>query len=281
MIKIGKKTTVSENFTKLAAQYEDFQKKINELYTRLNGEEDGLICQDIRTAQDDLRKQQRALEPDIFKEFYRMFDMKCVKISESNGREPKWLYIDNVTIKKCAENEKIDWADIKLGDDYYTVTADRCKCIKQNKDLGTYIRENKISFSSFMILGKSYRVTAIPYTEFDKIYTAAITEEEENKIHDAAGYELYGYMPSEKLKATKEYKELLNFVKTAKLRENLALLKIDSLALKDNKKIKMKAAKDKKTKAMVKKAFDLMIEKIDKKIEAKENEIAKRCGKTK
>ena len=44
MIKVGKKTTVSENFTKLAAQYEEFQKKINELYTKLHTEEDGLIC---------------------------------------------------------------------------------------------------------------------------------------------------------------------------------------------------------------------------------------------
>lgn len=280
MIKIGKKTTVSENFTKLAAQYEDFRKKINELYTRLNGEEDGLICQDIRTAQDDLRKQQRALEPDIFKEFYRMFDKKCVKISESNGKNPTWYYIDNVVIEKCTGKEKIDWADIKLGDDYYTVKADCCKCVRQNKDLGIDIRI-KISFSSYMILSHSYRVTEIPNAEFDKMYAAAMTEEDETNIHKAAGYELYGYMPSEKLKATKEYKELSNFVKTAKLRENLALLKIDSLALKDNKKIKMKAAKDKKTKTMVKKAFDLMIEKVDKKIEAKENEIAKRCGKTK
>lgn len=280
MFKVGKKTTVSENFTKLAAQYEEFQKKINELYTRLNKEEDGLICQDIRTAQDDLRKQQRALEPDIFMEFYRMFDKKCIKISESNGRDPKWYYIDNVALKKCPEKEKIDWADIKLGDNYYSVSADSCKCVRQNKDLGIDIRI-KISFSSYMILGHSYRVTEIPNDEFDKIYAAAMTEEEETNIHNAAGYELYGYMPSEKLKASKEFKELSNFVKTAKLRENLALLKINSLALKDNKKTKMKAAKDKKTKAMVAKAFDQMIEKVDKKIEAKEKEIAKLCGETK
>lgn len=280
MIKINKKTTVSEKFTKLTAQYEEFQKKINELYIRLGKEEDGLICQDIRTAQDDLRKQQRALEPDIFTEFYRMFDKKCIKISESNGRDPKWYYIDNVVIEKCTGKEKINVADVKLGDDYYSVTADSCKCVRQNKDLGIDIR-NRISFSSYMILSHSYRVTEIPNAEFDKIYAAAMTEEEETNIHKAAGYELYGYMPSEKLKATKEYKELSSFVKTVKLRESLALLKIDSLALKDNKKIKMKAAKDKKTKAMVAKAFDMMIEKVEKKIEAKENEIAKRCGETK
>ena len=281
MIKVGKKTTVSENFTKLAAQYEEFQKKINELYVKLHTEEDGLICQDIRRAQDDLRKQQSALEPDIFMEFYRMFDKKCIKISENNGREPKWLYIDNVAISKCAENKKIDWSDLKLGDSYYSVTADSCKCVRQNQGLGTYIRENKMSFSSYMILSNSYRVAEITKDEFDKMYTSAMSEEEESNIHKTIGYELYGYMPSEKLRASKEYKELSIFVKTAKLRENLALLKIDRLALNDNKKNKLKTIKDNKMKAMVAKAFDLMIEKVDKKIETKEKEIAKRSGVTK
>lgn len=281
MIKIGKKITVSENFTKLATQYEEFQKKINELYVKLRNEEDGLICQDIRRAQDDLRKQQSALEPDIFMEFYRMFDKKCIKISENNGREPKWLYIDNVTFKKRAEKEKIDWADIKLGDSYYSVMTDSCKYVRQNQGLGTYIRENKISISLYMILSNSYRVAEITKDEFDKMYTTAMSEEEESNIHKTIGYELYGYMPSEKLRASKEYKELSLFVKTAKLRENLALLKINRLALKDNKEIKLKTIKDKNMKAMVAKAFDLMIEKVEKKIEAKENEIAKRCSETK
>lgn len=280
MIKVGKKITVSENFTKLATQYEEFQKKINELYVKLRNEEDGLICQDIRRAQDDLRKQQSALEPDIFMEFYRMFDKKCIKISENNGREPKWLYIDNVTFKKRAEKEKIDWADIKLGDSYYSVMTDSCKYVRQNQGLGTYIRENKISISSYMILSNSYRVAEITKDEFDKMYTTAMSEEEESNIHKTIGYELYGYMPSEKLRASKEYKELSLFVKTAKLRENLALLKIDRLALNDNKKNKLKTIKDKKMKAMVAKAFDLMIEKVDKKIETKEKEIAKRSGVT-
>lgn len=281
MIKVGKNTTVSEKFTKLTAQYEEFQKQINELYVKLHNEEDGLICQDIRGVQDNIRKQQVALELDIFKEFYRMFDKKCIKICEKNGREPKWFYIDNVVTRKCTKKEKIKWADIKLSDNYYSVTGDCCKGIRQNPALGTYIRENKMSFSSYMILGSSYRVAEIPKNEFDKMYTATMSEEDESNIREAAGYELYGFMPSEKLKATKEYKELSNFVKTAKLRENLALLKIDSLALKDNKKIKMKATKDKKTKAMVAKAFDLMIEKVEKKIEAKEKEITKRCSETK
>lgn len=281
MIKIGKKITVSENFTKLATQYEEFQKKINELYVKLRNEEDELICQDIRRAKDDLRKQQSALEPDIFMEFYRMFDKKCIKICEKNGREPKWLYIDNVVIKKRDKNEKIGCADIKLGDNFYSVTADCCKYVRQNQGLGTYIQENKISFSSYMILSNSYRVAEITKDEFDKMYMVAMSEEEESNIHKTIGYELYGYMPSEKLRASKEYKELSIFVKTAKLRENLALLKIDRLALKDNKKNKLKTIKDNKMKAMVMKAFDRMIEKVDKKIEAKEKEIAKRSGVTK
>lgn len=281
MIKVGKKTTVSENYTKLTAQYEEFQKKIDELYIKLHNEEDGLIRQDIRTTKDNLRKQQSALEPDIFMEFYRMFDKKCIKICEKNGREPKWLYIDNVVIKKRDKNEKIGCADIKLGDNFYSVTADSCKYVRQNQGLGTYIRENKISFSSYMILSNSYRVAEITKDEFDKMYMVAMSEEEESNIHKTIGYELYGYMPSEKLRASKEYKELSIFVKTAKLRENLALLKIDRLALKDNKKNKLKTIKDNKMKAMVMKAFDRMIEKVDKKIEAKEKEIAKRSGVTK
>lgn len=281
MIKVGKKTTVSENYTKLTAQYEEFQKKIDELYIKLHNEEDGLIRQDIRTTKDNLRKQQSALEPDIFMEFYRMFDKKCIKICEKNGREPKWLYIDNVVIKKRDKNEKIGCADIKLGDNFYSVTADCCKYVRQNQGLGTYIQENKISFSSYMILSNSYRVAEITKDEFDKMYMVAMSEEEESNIHKTIGYELYGYMPSEKLRASKEYKELSIFVKTAKLRENLALLKIDRLALKDNKKNKLKTIKDNKMKAMVMKAFDRMIEKVDKKIEAKEKEIAKRSGVTK
>ena len=281
MIKVGKNTTVSEKFAKLAAQYNEFRKKIDELYVKLHTEEDGLICQNIRRIQDNLRKQQEALTPDIYKEFFRMFDKKCIKTCENNGREPKWYYIDTVAFRKHTKTEKPKWADVSLGDSYYSVTTDACKCIRQNPTLGTDIRENTIPFSPYMVLSDSYRVTEIPKAEFDKMYKAAITKEEELNIHKAAGYEWQYFTASETLKASKEYKELANFVKTAKLRENLAMLKIERLALKDNKKTKVEAAKGKKTKEMVAKAFDLMIEKADKKIEAKEKEIAKRCGETK
>lgn len=281
MIKVGKNTTVSEKFTKLTAQYNELQKKIADLYVKLHTEEDGLICQNIRRIQDNLRKQQGALAPDIYREFYRMFDKKSIKICENNGREPKWFYIDNVAIKKRSKKEKPKLTDVCLGDNGYSVTVDACKCIRQNPSLGTDIRENAFPFSPYLVLGDSFRVTEIPKAEFDKMYKAAMTKEEELNIHKAAGYELYGFMPSEKLKASKEYKELANFVKTVKLRENLALLKIERLALKDNKKTKVEAAKGKKTKEMVAKAFDLMIEKVDKKIETKEKEIVKRCGEAK
>lgn len=281
MIKIGKNTTVSEKFTKLTAQYKELQKKIDELYVKLHTEEDGLICQDIRRVQKNLRNQQNALAPDIYREFYRMFDKKCIKTCENNGKEPKWFYIDNVTIRKRTKKERRKLTDVILGDNYYTVSVDGCKCVRQNPTLGTDIRETMFPFGSYMILSDSFRVTEIPNAEFDKMYKAAITKEEESNINKAAGYGLYGFIRSEALMASKEYKELANFVKTAKLRENLAVLKIDRLALNDNKKTKVEAAKGKKTKAMVAKAFDLMIEKVNKKIEAKEKEIAKRCSETK
>lgn len=281
MIKIGKNTTVSEKFTKLTAQYKELQKKNDELYVKLHTEEDELICQDIRRVQKNLRNQQEALAPDIYREFYRMFDKKCIKTCENNGKEPKWFYIDNVTIRKRTKKERRKWADVCMGDNYYTVSVGDCKFVRQNPTLGTDIRETMFPFSPYMILDNSYRVTEIPNAEFDKMYKAAITKEEESNINKAAGYEWHYFMPSETLKTTKEYKELANFVKTAKLRENLAVLKIDRLALNDNKKTKVEAVKDKKTKAMVAKAFDLMIEKVNKKIEAKEKEIAKRCGETK
>lgn len=281
MIKVGKNTTVSEKYSKLAAQYKELQKKIDELYVKLHAEEDGLICQDIRRVQKNLRNQQEALAPDIYREFYRMFDKKCIKTCKNNGKEPKWFYIDNVTIRKRTKKEKPKWADVCIGDNYYTVSVDCCKFVRQNPTLGTDIRETMFPFSLYMILDNSYRVTEIPKVEFDKMYKAAITKEEESNINKAAGYGLYGFIRSEALMASKEYKELANFLKTVKLRENLASLKIDRLALNVNKKTKVEAAKDKKTKAMVAKAFDLMIEKVNKKIEAKEKEIAKRCSETK
>lgn len=281
MIKPGKNTTVSEKFTKLTEQHKEFQKKIDELYVKLHNENDGLICQDLRRIKNNIRKQQEALEPGIYSEFYRMFDKKSIKICANNGREPKWYYIENVAIRKRTKKEKTKLTDVSLCDNYYSVSVDCCKCIAQNPTLGTDIRENVYSFSPYMILSDSFRVTEIPNAEFDKMYKAAMTKEEESNIHKAAGYELYGFLPSEKVMASKEYKELANFVKTAKLRENLAVLKIDRLVLNDNKKIKVEAAKDKKTKALVAKAFDLMIEKVNKKIETKEKEIAKRCDETK
>ncbi len=210
-----------------------------------------------------------------------MFDKKCIKTCENNGRDPKWFYINNVTFRKRTKKERPKWADVGLGDNFYSVTTDACKCIRQNPTLGTDIRENTFPFSPYMVLSDSYRVTEIPNAEFDKMYKAAITKEEELNIHKAAGYEWHYFMPSETLKASKEYKELANFLKTVKLRENLTSLKIDRLALNDNKKTKVEAAKGKKTKAMVAKTFDLMIEMVNKKIEAKEKEIAKRCGETK
>ncbi len=281
MIKIDKNTTVSAKFTKLTAQYNELQKKIDELYVKLHTEEDGLICQDIRRAQKNLHKQKGALEQDIYREFFRMFGKKCIKTCENNGKEPKWFYIDNVTIRKRTKKENHKWTDVILGGNYYTVSVNGSKFVRQNPALGTYIRKNMFPFSPYMILSDSYMVTEIPNAEFDKMYKTAITKEEELNIHKAVGYEWHYFAPSETLMASKEYKELANFVKTAKLRKNLALLKIDRLALNDNKKTKVEAAKGKKTKAMVAKAFDLMIEKVNKKIEAKEKEITKRSDVTK
>ena len=278
MIKFNKKIAVSEKFAGLAAQYDELQKKIDEMRTKYLTEEDGLIRQDIQRVCQNLDKQQCALQPAIYREFYRMFDKKCIKVCENNGKEPKWYYIDGAVVRKRAKKEKITYSDINLDGSYYSVTLDNCKCVVYNPSLGTDMRETAFPFGQYMIFSDGYRVTEIPKDEFDRLYKGAITKEEASDICKAVGYGEYVWHVSEELGSSKEYRELVNFVKTAKLRENLAGLKLENLVLEDNRKARVAAAKGKKTKSMVAKAFDLLIEKNNKKIEAKEKEIAKRCG---
>jgi len=281
MIKFGKNTTVSEKFSKLMEQYEEFKKKIDELYVKLRTEEDGLICQDIRRVQKNFSKQQEALRPDLYKEFYRMFDKKYIKVTHAGNREPFCCHIDGVAIKKRGKKEEFSTHCVILDGTDYSVNTDKCMRISYNPLLAVWVQECLYPFTSYWLFGNEYKITEITKAEFDNFYKKSITSEQQSQFRKTAGYELTCFMPSDKVKSTKEYKEYTDFIKTAKLRENLAMLKRDNLVLEDNKKTKVAAAKGKTMKRLVAKAFDAMIEKNNKKIEAKEKEIAKRCGESK
>ena len=275
MIKFGKNTTPSEKYVKLAEKYTSLEKEIQDKQEELyNADPD--FHSAIRSQIDNIQGQKKAMQPDIYREFFRMFDKKYFKYNDL-CREPAYLYIDNVKFKK-RRGKNTEWPDIYLDDKPYVGDTTDCKYLRYDDLTGTYSVQKMYLPSEFAFFLCQNKITEITKEEFEAVYKKAFSSEQVMQVHSNISYAIAFLAPSKKLKETKNYKELANFLKTVKLREKLVRLKMDRLIVKDNKKTKLSEITDKEARLLVTKAFDNRLADIDRKIDKKEQEIAKRCG---
>lgn len=280
MIKFGKNTVQSEKYMKLAEAYEALGKQISDKNMEIR-EASYENEPALRNQANELIAKQKAMQPELYKEFFRMFNKKYVKISDLYGRGYSYYYFDGIKITKRRSDKLGSCNDVTLNGQRYSVNNDKCKAIHYTSFADSIAQGKMYSFTSYMIFETYYKVTEITKAKFNELYKKAISSEQLELVRKAAGYELAYACPSDDLKKTDKYKELTNFVKTAKLRENVAKLRLIVLTLEDNKKRKLAELKDKNVKVVIAAAFDHLIKQNNAKIEKNEKEIAKRCGKSK
>lgn len=278
MIKFGKNTTPSEKYVKLMKQYNELKHKAAEKFAEIYHTDKDFVPA-IRSQLKELEEQQAALEPVIYREFYRMFDKKYF-ILYNMCHEASCFYIDGVKIKKCKTIQANNWSAVFLNKASFKVNTDKCSYIQYDSLVGSYSVAKMGPFCRFMIFSNEYRITEITKKEFESKYKKAFSAEQVSQVRSAATCSLAFQYPSDELKKTKKYKDLANFLKTIKLRENLTKYEMEWLVLKDNKKSALAKAKDKEVRQLMTKAYDNLIANVEKKIEKKEKDIAKCSGVT-
>lgn len=270
MIKIKSKNV---DVTKLNQMQEEYQATGKEVFNlHCDGTEEG--SKKFNKERNSIMDKQRGIKLKYMKEFYKLFDGHCIRVS-SQGQSSDFYEVKDVKIVKTAGKKLIEgcYYNVVFNGDMYSVKAGNsrsvCKSIMDANKQGNSI----IRLFDLENYG-TVTITEITKKEFEEQYKNAIPKDIPHDVE-------LKLTPWSMATPRTEFEELADMkrlhveVTLANTSVLLAKERIKNLCLYQNMANDVAACKDKKLKTCMHKQFLAEIEKSDKKIETFERRIAK------
>lgn len=274
MIKFKSKNV---DVTKLDKIQEEFQAVESELpKLKCDGTEDSI--KKYNEERKSIMDKQRGIKLKFMKEFYKLFDGRCVKVS-GQGQSTCFYDIKDVKIRKTKVTSNKQFNDrccVVCHGETFAVDAGNSRCVRKgyltdaNKQGSAVI--DRFALEKFW--GPATNITEITKKEFEEQYKSAVPKDIPHDVEvKLTPWNMT--FPRSEYEELEDMKRLHVEVTLANTSVLLAKERIKNLCLYQNMAKDVTACKDKKLKTCMHKMFLAEIEKSDKKIEAFERRIAK------